>query len=176
MTLSFQREDVRGLWNEALPLLVAHWHEVAHFKDIVLDPDVERYNKAQEMGALVVHTARRDRRLVGYIAWFVGPNGHYRNSIQAVQDVIYIDPAERHGSMVLRFIKWSEWQLAEQGVEAAYHHLKARKDWSPLLERLGHQLVDLIYARRLQNGCNSGSDLGRVRHPQLDEESDAVRA
>jgi hypothetical protein len=54
----FQRERSVDLWPEITPLLEQHWQEIAHYKDIPLDPDVERYNAMDEQGLLRCFTAR----------------------------------------------------------------------------------------------------------------------
>lgn len=138
------------LWKEAMPLLVNHWREIAHYQDIMLDPDIEVYRRMFETGMLRVFTARHEgnHKLHGYAVFFVRPNPHYRGSIQAVQDVLYIDPESR-GSTGYRFIKWCDDKLAAERVQAVYHHVKTAHNFGKMLERIGYEQVDLIYARRL---------------------------
>lgn len=172
-----QREPMtRELLAEALPLLQAHWSEVAHFQDIPLDVDEEAYLNADALGMLRCYTVRREtdvrrgplpstallqegiydqratwsieQRLVGYALYFVRPNLHYKTSVQASQDVIYLDPSVRGGTGY-RFITWCDDQLRAEGVVAAYQHSKAAHDFGKLLQRQGYELVDLIYAKRL---------------------------
>jgi hypothetical protein len=100
------------------------------------------------MGTLRTFTARdADGVLTGYCVFFVRHNIHYASSLQASQDVIYIDP-ERRG-FGAEFILWCDQQLKEEGVQAVYHHVKQAHNFGPLLERFGYECVDLIYARRL---------------------------
>ncbi len=164
------------LWAEAMPLLVAHWAEVAHFKDIPLEPDLAVYRQADVNGAVRVFTARKPpadatrcqqtdtpglcwnckpgpckkygSRLVGYALFFVRANPHYASSVQAVQDVLYIAP-ECRGITSYRFIRWCDEQLKAAGVEAVYQHSKAAHDFGGLLEHQGYERVDIIYAKRL---------------------------
>jgi hypothetical protein len=145
----FRRETLDGaLWAEIMPLLERHWIEVAHYSDIPLHVDVNAYAMAEANGFLRVYTIRDDATLVGYAAFFVRPNPHYASSLQAVQDVIYLHPDYRGGTGA-RFIAWCDAQLREQGVQAVYHHVKQAHNWGPMLERMGYELVDLIFAKRL---------------------------
>ena len=48
-----------------------------------------------------------------------------------------------------RFIRYCDEQLRAQGVQAVYHHVKAKQSFGPTLTRQGYELVDLIYAKRL---------------------------
>lgn len=189
-SVTFAREPLTdALWDEAYPLLEAHWREVAHFQDIPLEPDVARYRANEQAGVIRFYTAREvptgdaslflecshchvlamaagpchlggtcqtcgngtfrfGATLVGYALYIVNSNPHYASSIQAVQDVIYLDPAVRGGTGY-KFIKWCDEQLAAEGVQASYHHVKAAHNFGKLLERQGYELVDLIYAKRL---------------------------
>jgi len=179
--IHFAREPLTPeLWHEAMPLLVAHKQEIAHYADIRLEPDVQLYAANEQAGILRCYTARTDTEirhgfsfparyqplnegapvvrdkvtragaLVGYALFFVRSNPHYKSSVQAVQDVIYVDPSMRGGTGY-RFIAWCDAQLAAEGVQAVYHHVKAAHDFGRLLERQGYELVDLIYAKRLDH-------------------------
>lgn len=132
---------------EIFPLLQKHYDEVAHFKDIPLDPDFDRYVKFEEIGIIRLFTARHFGRVIGYACYFVNSNPHYKTSIQANQDVIFIDPAYR--GFGKEFIDWCDEQLRLEGIQVVYQHVKAKHNFGPLLERLGYELVDHIYARRL---------------------------
>lgn len=146
--MQFQREATPKIFAELKPLLEKHWREVAHFQDIPLEPDWETYENLDNSGALRTYTVRTlDGVLVGYAIYFVRSNPHYKSSIQASQDILFMDPAYRGKGG--RFIKWCDEQLKADGVQAVYQHVKAKHNFGPLLERIGYQLVDLIYARRL---------------------------
>lgn len=145
--ITFQKELFTDVIDEAMPLIEKHYNEIAHFKDIPLDPDIELYKKVEDAGVFHVFTARMDGILVGYAAYFVKPNPHYKTSVQAVQDVLYVDPD--HRGFGKKFIDWIDLHLSSMGVQATYQHTKAAYNFGPLLERLGYVLVDHIYVRRL---------------------------
>lgn len=146
--IKFQREKTQDIFDELKPLLEKHWAEIAHYQDIPLDPDYEQYKKVEDMGAIRTYTARdENRELLGYAVYFVRHNIHYKMSLQASQDILYIDPSKR--GFGTKFILWCDIQLKSEGVQAVYHHVKAKHNFGILLERLGYQLVDLIYAKRL---------------------------
>lgn len=152
----FQRESLTdAVWNEALPLLVAHWREIAHYPDIPLDPDVVAYRAAEGIGLIRFYTIRDfdpvdlSERLVGYAVFFVRPNMHYKGSLQASQDVLYVDPAHR-GTLGYRFIAWCDEQLKAEGVQVACHHAKAaHPQLGRVLAKLGYTEVDRIFVKRL---------------------------
>lgn len=147
--MKFKREIAsESLFEELRPLLFAHWREIAHYQDIELKPDWSTYLKVEEMGCLRVFTARDDQeKLIGYAVFMVRPNLHYSDSIQACQDILYVDK-ERRG-FGAKFIAWCDRALQAEGVQAVYHHVKREHNFGSLLERMGYQLVDLIYSKRL---------------------------
>ena len=132
-------------------LLERHWAEVAHFKDIPLEVDWEAYAAAEVAGRLRLYTARIAGELVGYCAYFVNFNPHYKSSLQAVQDVIFLAPEHRNASVGGHLLLFSEGLLRAEGVQVVYQHSKARADldMGPLLKRRRYELVDTIWAKRL---------------------------
>lgn len=145
----FQVEGVSpDLLSEMLPLLVEHWKEVAHFPDIPLNPDFSMYKACERQGILRCYTARKDGVLIGYAIFFVRPNAHYQTSLQANQDIVFISK-EARGRTGMKLIQFCDEQLKAEGVQAVYQHVKVAHNFGPMLERMGYELVDLIYARRL---------------------------
>lgn len=145
----FGTEKVADVIAEIAPLLHAHWKEIAHYQDIKLEPDWEAYRALNEAGILKVFTVRtaNARVLIGYSVFFVRHNLHYSSSKQAVQDILFIHKDYRGAGR--HFIRWCDQQLMADGVQAVYHHVKTAHNFGPLLERMGYELVDLIYAKRL---------------------------
>lgn len=149
MPATYQREKFADVYDEARPLLERHWREIAHYQDIALDPDVDGYLTIENAGCLRVFTARLDGALIGYVAFFVRPSMHSRTSPQALQDVLFLDPAHRHGRTGIGLIKFCDDELRDEGVHVAYQSVSARKDFGPVLARLGYQPIETTYARRL---------------------------
>ncbi len=147
--MRFARESLSQVRGEVGPLLEAHWTEIAHYTDIALNPDWEFYELMDGDGRLRIFTARDDGKLVGYACFFVGPNRHYKQSIQAVQDVIFLHPAYRGARLGAGLILFADEQCRSENIQVIYHHIKAAHDFGPLLVNCGYGLVDLIYAKRL---------------------------
>lgn len=148
MALAFNRESAQVVLEEGIDLLKEHYREIAHYQDIEFNPNVEQYLKLDELGFLRIYTARTNaNQLVGYAVFFVRHNLHYSGSLQAVQDVLFI--SKNHRGRGRSFIQWCDEQLKLEHVQVSYHHIKARHNFGAMLERIGYELVDLIYARRL---------------------------
>lgn len=144
--MKFQREDT-SIYEEMKPLLQLHWEEIAHYKDIPLEPDVAAYQAIEEAGNLRMYTVREDNELLGYGIFFIKHNPHYKSSVQAVQDIVFIRKDKRGQGR--EFIAWCDEQLQHEGVDVVYHHVKAAHNFGPLLERQGYKLIDYIYGKKL---------------------------
>lgn len=145
----FKREDFTvELLEEAFPLFHKHYREISAFQDIELKPDYDRYFKLDEMDMLRFFSARNDsNKLIGYGVYFVQHNMHYKDSKQAVQDILYIDPLER--GFGTEFIAWCDEMLRAEKVQVVYHHVKKAHNFGKLLEKLGYNMVEYIFAKRL---------------------------
>lgn len=149
--ITYQREKLSDLWAELQPLLAAHWREIAHYPDIPLDPDKDRYLQIEQAGIVRAFTARTASwRLVGYSVFFVVPSLHYRQSLQANQDVIYVEPAMRSGRVGLGLIQFGDACLRNEGVQLVHQHQKnAHPALGRLLAHLGYEAVETGWMKRL---------------------------
>lgn len=148
--LTFQRERVSDLWDEVTPLLSRHKDEVCHYKDFVLNPDVESYEAIERAGGMRCYTARLNGDLIGYCALFVKHNLHYRDSVQALQDVLFILPEHRGSRAGFKLIRFCEEQLRREGVQVVMQHLKlATPKTVELFRKMGYEEIDVIMGKRL---------------------------
>jgi acyl carrier protein len=115
-------DDLLGMGIE--DMLVAHWQEVAtDQKAIPYAPDWDRYRHMEQIGAFKAMGAWRSDRLIGYNAFFVMPHIHYRHSVFAINDILYIDPDER-GEPGVRLLLTAERDLFQQGAKKIVYHEK----------------------------------------------------
>lgn len=160
--LTFQRERPHELLDEARPLFEAHYKEIAHYQDIALDINEAAYCQLEEAGLLRCFTARYNGELVGYCVFIVRPNLRYSQSLQASQDILYVDKSRRGALYGKRLLDFCHERLREEGVQVAYQHSKATKeireaiaaivkrtDVGRIFEKLGYELIDLIHGKRL---------------------------
>lgn len=96
MTVTAQVENLTQRLEELKPLLPHHHKEIAIYQDrMPLDPDYGAYLAADARGELCFVTARKDGELVGYALFFVKPHLHYRRTLTATMDLIYLWPDHR---------------------------------------------------------------------------------
>lgn len=144
----FARERLIDCWDELQILASAHYDEIGHYKDIFLDPDKSTYFSIEAANKLALFTARDEvGGLIGYNAFFISQSLHHKSSVQALQDLIYID--KNHRGFGSKFIEWCDKQLQVMGVQVVMQCLKAKHNHSKILERQGYELLDLVYSKRL---------------------------
>jgi GNAT superfamily N-acetyltransferase len=156
-TVTYQQEFIAGdgdtmgtIWLELLPLLAAHYQEIASDQDILLDIDFQKYLAMERLGILKVYTARVDDVLIGYAAFVVAPNPHYLGSKQAKNDVLYVAPEHRRGRVGMRLLQFCDKQLTALGAQISWHHQKiAHPALGRLLKHLGYEEREIVWARRL---------------------------
>lgn len=151
MHVTFAREEYSPqLVAEFEPLLRAHWREVAHYADLPLLPQWQRYEALAAAGVMRVFTARANGALIGYSVHIVTPSMHY--TVQtASEDILFVLPEHRHGTLGSRLIAFADEMLRGEGVVLSMRHVKFRPelDYSRLLERMGYERVDQLLGRRL---------------------------
>lgn len=135
------------LIGEMIPLWVRHHAETVQYVNIPLEPNTIAYQQAAKAGIVRIFTARIDGKLIGYQVFFVMPHLHSRHSLQATQDIIFIDREYRKGLTGYKFIKFCSDKLISDGVQVIYQHISAHHDFGPVLKRMGYELVDLVYGR-----------------------------
>ena len=148
MALEFKEEEVNEkLIEDFKPLIKLHYDEISFYKDeIKLNPNFDSYIRLYQKNILKVYTAREGGELIGYAIFFISPNMHYQDSLQANQDILYIRPDAR--GFGTEFIRWCDEQLKELNVQLVLHHVKDAHNFGPkILEPLGYKLLDTVYGR-----------------------------
>lgn len=146
--LQYNEELFSDCIDDALPLLLKHWNEVALHKDSrPLDPDYTSYYNAEECGLLRIYTARDNGALVGYAAFFVMNNLHYQTWLCATNDIYFID--RTHRKYALQFFRKCESWLKDLGVKSVYYPDKLHLPKGKLFERLGYKAMEVKYEKVL---------------------------
>jgi hypothetical protein len=145
--ITFQKEAPEPFTQEAMALFQKHYEEIAERIDVIeLDPDLKKYNQLYNQNALEIHTIRDNGVLIGYSLWFLINHIHYKKSLTANSDVLYISPNYRKGMLGIKFIKWSLEEIKKKNPQRILFHVKPFLDYSPILKRLGANYFENIYS------------------------------
>lgn len=147
-----EEENLAAFWPDAQSLLRHHWEEIAAHKDIPLTVNLRVYEQLEAEHHLCIVAARASGRLVGYAVFFVSPHPHYKTSLQAQEDVIYLHPALRGSGYGRELLRASERVLRRRGCQLVHHHVKiAHPALGLLLQTEGYQPVETIFSKRLDD-------------------------
>ena len=148
--ITFQKEIIYDVKDEAAPLLDMHYQELTMHKDsISLDPIWERYAALEKSGLLEIFTARDEGKLIGYSAFFVQSHIHYAETLVAANDVLFLHKDYRKGTSGIKLIKFSESQLKARRVNKITWHVKFSRDFRPILHRLGYVDEEIVVGKIL---------------------------
>jgi len=145
-------EDVDGtaFKEEFMRVLPIHYEELCVNKEFPFDPDWDAYDRMAQAGLLRTITVRNDGELIGYMAFFILPNPHYKSCKMAYEDVYYLKAEYRKGRVGIKMFQYAEEALKKIGVNRILIHTKVHLDNSRLLEYLGYSWTDKIYAKTIQ--------------------------
>ena len=150
----FQVEKLSSVKEEVFPLLLKHWDEIALNKETVpLDPDWEMYQLLEDGGAICITTARKDGRIIGYFAYIIIHNLHYRSLKVAEGDIFYVDKEYRKGGFARKLLRESEKNLKALGVNKILNkvkkHFKNPRGIGAglLFEYTGYVEIESLYAK-----------------------------
>lgn len=141
--ITYQVETFEQCIEDIKPLLKAHYREIcSHPELLVLDPDYDRYRQIEDAGMLRIFTARMGAELIGYFISVVMPHIHYRQTVYAHNDILYLDPAHRGGRTGYKLFVEAIRDLKRGGADVVVIHMKTAHPFRPLLSRLGFSLTE----------------------------------
>ena len=148
--ITYQVDDFVANRKELEPLFQLHWEEVARHKDTIkLDVDWDTYGVLEDAGILNTITCRDDSKLIGYIVFVVTPNLHYRQVVEAQDDILFMHPDYRGRGCFIKMLQFAEEFLVEIGAHALYINMKTAHDFSPILIRQGYQVMEKKFEKQL---------------------------
>lgn len=147
--MEFREVHFPDVCHQLAPMFEEHYKEIARYKDIPLKLNIDKYSHIAGSGGFKFYVAYQDNLIQGYAGFFVSPHMHYDDSLQANQDVIYIDKKLRKTGIGSKFIEYCDDELKKLGVQVVYHHSKVAADFGPTLKNLGYEHVENIYGKRL---------------------------
>lgn len=135
--IEMQKESVRTIYAEGQALAEAHWREVSLYqKERPLAIDWGKYEGLELERALAVFTLRDDRRLIGYATFLVNFHIHYKWTLTAFNDAVFVEPKYRDEN-AKEFLRFCNAELKKLGVDHILYHVKYARDFRPFLREEG---------------------------------------
>lgn len=155
--ITYQVETIDDVRPEIEPMFDRHYAEIA--TDQALKPLViawERYYELEMRQWLRIFTAREDDgkpqewergvvnpgKLVGYFVTFICPNLHYSQTRIALNDIFYVEPEYRKGTIGYRLMKEAAADLKNLNCDILTIHMKTDYPFRNLLIRQGFRLTE----------------------------------
>jgi GNAT superfamily N-acetyltransferase len=134
-------------------MLLDHYDENAPIKRVFKQElDWTRYMQAQDKGEFFLVTARIGLgRMVGYMAMFLQPHLHYKQTKVACDDAHYLMPEYRGQGAGKAMIAFAEKTAAERGATVFSMRCKAEQSHAHIFESLGYKLTDLVFLKELSH-------------------------
>lgn len=146
-----EEKDPYPVFRELAPMLQDHMDEINKVYHVdKIDPSWRVYQNLFNLGRLVCVTARLDyneSEIVGYTTTIITKHLHY-NILVGHNDIIYLKPDFRGYGRDL--IKATMAALKARNIEYFSLAIKPHIDFSPMLERMGYDLFETHYIRRLK--------------------------
>lgn len=141
--ITYQVEEWPDIREGIKPLTVKHWEEIGVFnkEKIPLNPNWELYDILYEQDVLHIVTAEDNKKLVGYYVSIITPYLHYKDTLVAENDVVYLCKEYRKGLTGYKLIKFAVEQL-KQRVQVIILNMKAEHPFFSLSKRLGFKLTE----------------------------------
>lgn len=129
----------------------AHHDELAAaFHGFPFDPDLERYQRLEQAGLLVLIGAFDDGQLVGYSINSVSPNLDYQTVLCSHCHLLYLAPPYREGRNGLALMDATRAALMARGAKFVMWYAKPDTSLDKLLAHRAVNLHEKMYSEVLQ--------------------------
>jgi hypothetical protein len=126
--ITVQVESFKACLTELTLIFQRHWQEYALFQDrMPLAPQYDEYVRRDEAGELVLVTARRDGVMVAYYTAAIRPGFHYKDTLTATQDLMYVVAEEPWKGVCRPLLECVEDELKRRGVKIWYAGYKSHR-------------------------------------------------
>jgi len=142
--MKYQVETVQECLIDMADLHEMHYAEISTHKELKkLKPDYDAYLELELNGNLRVMTVREDNNMIGYCVTFIQPHIHYIDCTYALNDILFIHPDHRGGTVGYRLIKEAIRDLKENtDANILCIHMKVKYPFRNLLAKFGFQLTE----------------------------------
>lgn len=149
--IEFAVELLDDIFPEMADLFTQHYEEIAGHKDkIKLAPDMFRYTEMEKLGKLLICTIREQGRLIGYSLYFVDTHIHYKHTLFAMNDILFLLPEYRKDGLALKLLAYCEVQMRRLGVDIAGIHMKTYASFDKLCELAQYDFTEKIYTKYIK--------------------------
>lgn len=146
--INFCVETIADVKKEMEIINATHYDEIALDKDrMKLNPDFDKYQNIENAGSLIIITARKEGKLVGYWILFILPHLHYKDVLCGHTDIYYMLPEVRQGMTGVKLLSEGEKILKKRGVKKIFAGDKKHKNLGIIFDMLKWTAVETQYSK-----------------------------
>lgn len=145
--ITYTTTTVQECFEEIQKLFENHYEELSVTKQYKLNPDYEVY--LQNSGRIRVILCKDDDAIIGYIVFFVAPHLHYKDCLMAIEDIYYLKPEYRKGTVGIKMFKYAEKHLKSLGINLVKYSTKTHLDNTKLFEYLDCKFIEKVFIKEL---------------------------
>lgn len=145
--ITYTTTTVQECFEEIQKLFENHYEELSVTKQYKLNPDYDVY--LQNSGRIRVILCKDDEAIIGYIVFFVAPHLHYKDCLMAIEDIYYLKPEYRKGTVGIKMFKYAEKHLKSLGINLIKYSTKTHLDNTKLFEYLGCKFIEKVFIKEI---------------------------
>lgn len=145
--ITFQLESFQKIFSEIEPLFKQQWDELQNVPGLVYNPDFMLYSYLDQVGMLLLLTARKDGEIIGYLAVVLKKHPYAKDSLNAYEEVFYVIPSMRNGKVGTRMIRFMENALKMNLVHNFFIHENMKHPVGAYYKRLGYEHKFTLYVK-----------------------------
>lgn len=145
-----QREDFNEVKDQVDELTHKNWEDTGLSKyGIKLNPDWDIYETLNKSYMLGVYTVRKQNNLVGYLTVVSREHHHYKNTVFASNDILFIEKEHRKGLLGYFLVKYAVKDLKNLGADVLLFTSNIDKPYDSILKRLDFQPLEKVFIKKL---------------------------
>ena len=144
--ITAQIEKLADTLEEMKPYFPVHWEEFGLYKDRQpLDPQYDQYLLREQQGQVALATLREDGKLIGYFPVFINPGLHYKTTLTATMDIVYLPEQYRGNKYGYMLFDCMRTELKRRGVKMWWVGSKNHKPIQHFFEQFGFELAETYH-------------------------------
>jgi len=147
--ITYQQETLVTFLPESKPLFDVFYNEVAELY-VAQGFNAEFYWHLESRNRLKIYTIRDNGKLIGFSFWVLFYPPHYKTSLTATSDAIFVLQEYRKGLFGYKFLKHSLNEIKKHNPQRILVGVKPNNDFGKILERLGASHFETVYSFKLE--------------------------
>lgn len=151
MNINYAIESLSDTQDEIKPLAKQQWSELRYepIAEEEFNPDMDGLLTMEQIGSLLVITARDEGTLVGYLILLCSEMINHAGVYHATENAMYVMHTHRRHGVAQSLVKHAEMICKNNGVKYLSFTVTPTLDYSPLLDEAGFTRTEVVHTKRI---------------------------